>query len=228
MIVHYSSKHSPDQEWVYNGADIDDSKVVWAREMDPKSDAQLTGYFKDREVWLLNADSKPARVVPYDADSNLCRPECCGRNDYAARSRRFRQHEIGMQPAPRRIDLLAIRRDARRFAREIANQRIFYREDGVAIQILIAIHKQMRHQRLVPIGHDHEMHVRGPVGMPRGRLEHLAHRAIVGDRIELRHDGPKAEAALRIAMEARPQRRLFQFRQLHVVETLLRRNATHQ
>ena len=47
VIVHYSSHHSPDQEWVYNGADIDHSKVVWAREMDPKEDAQLIGYFKD-------------------------------------------------------------------------------------------------------------------------------------------------------------------------------------
>ncbi len=72
VIVHYSSNHSPDQEWVYNGADIDHSKVVWAREMDAKSDAQLIGYFKDREVWLLNADSYPQRVVPYDSSS--CRP----------------------------------------------------------------------------------------------------------------------------------------------------------
>ena len=75
VIVHYSSKHSPDQEWVYNGADIDGSKVVWAREMDEKSDAQLISYFKDREVWLLNADSYPQRVRPYEADSNLCRIE---------------------------------------------------------------------------------------------------------------------------------------------------------
>jgi hypothetical protein len=74
VIVHYSSKHSPDQEWVYNGADIDRSKVVWAREMDPKSDAQLVRYFSDREVWLLNADAKPARVQPYNWDANACRP----------------------------------------------------------------------------------------------------------------------------------------------------------
>jgi hypothetical protein len=75
VIVHYSTHHSPDQEWVYNGADIDHSKVVWAREMDPKSDAQLIGYFKDREVWLLNADSYPQRVMPYGADSSSCKPE---------------------------------------------------------------------------------------------------------------------------------------------------------
>ena len=74
VIVHYSSKHSPDQEWVYNGADIDHSKVVWAREMDEKSDAQLIAYFKDREVWLLNADSYPQRVVPYSATSSACGP----------------------------------------------------------------------------------------------------------------------------------------------------------
>ncbi len=60
---------------MYNGADIDESKVVWAREMDEKSDAQLISYFKDREVWLLNADSYPQRVRPYEADSNLCRIE---------------------------------------------------------------------------------------------------------------------------------------------------------
>jgi hypothetical protein len=75
VMVHYSSHHSPDQEWVYNGADIDHSKVVWAREMDAESDARLLSYFKDREVWLLNADSKPQRVVPYAAESNSCRPE---------------------------------------------------------------------------------------------------------------------------------------------------------
>lgn len=74
VIVHYSRSHSPDEEWVYNKADIDGSKVVWAREMDPKSDAQLINYFKDREVWLFNADTVPQRVVPY-AESNSCLPE---------------------------------------------------------------------------------------------------------------------------------------------------------
>ncbi len=45
VIVHYSPYHSPNQEWVYNRADIDGSKVVWAREMDAASDARLREYF---------------------------------------------------------------------------------------------------------------------------------------------------------------------------------------
>jgi len=74
VIVHYSREHSPDQEWVYNAADIDASKVAWARQMDPQSDARLVSYFSHREVWLLDADSFPQHVVPYSADSSLCKP----------------------------------------------------------------------------------------------------------------------------------------------------------
>lgn len=65
VIVRYAPRHQPDQEWVYNGADIDGSKVVWAREMTPAADAELIRYFHDREIWLLQADVWPTRVVLY-------------------------------------------------------------------------------------------------------------------------------------------------------------------
>jgi hypothetical protein len=66
VLVRYSPTHSPNQEWVYNTADIDRSKVVWAREMDQRSDSRLLDYFKDREVWLLRADLTPPHLVHYN------------------------------------------------------------------------------------------------------------------------------------------------------------------
>ncbi len=65
VIVRYGPSHTPNQEWVYNDADIDGSKVVWAREMDPASNKKLIEYFHDRDAWLLEADVWPTRVVPY-------------------------------------------------------------------------------------------------------------------------------------------------------------------
>jgi hypothetical protein len=45
VIVRYDKGHPPDQEWVYNGADIEGGKIVWAREVDPASDARLVRHF---------------------------------------------------------------------------------------------------------------------------------------------------------------------------------------
>ena len=42
-----------DEEWVYNEADIDGAKVVWAREIDSAQNRKLFDYFKDRHVWLV-------------------------------------------------------------------------------------------------------------------------------------------------------------------------------
>jgi hypothetical protein len=71
IIVRYSPVHPPNEEWVYNRANIDAAKVVWAREMDPKSDAQLIEYFSGRHVWLLEPDTIPIRFIPYPVDSLL-------------------------------------------------------------------------------------------------------------------------------------------------------------
>jgi hypothetical protein len=52
-------------EWVYNTADIDNSKVVWARDMDEAENLELIRYYKDRTVWLVQPDRKPADVSLY-------------------------------------------------------------------------------------------------------------------------------------------------------------------
>ncbi len=64
-MVRYSAGHNVLDEWVYNAPDIDQSKVVWAREMDPASNRELLRYFKGRRVWLIEPDFNPPRVTPY-------------------------------------------------------------------------------------------------------------------------------------------------------------------
>lgn len=56
VIVRYSPGHSLHDEWVYNGAEIDSAKIVWARDMGPQKNRELLQYFSDRRVRLLNAD----------------------------------------------------------------------------------------------------------------------------------------------------------------------------
>jgi hypothetical protein len=70
VMVRYSPNHVVDQEWVYNDADIDASKVVWARELDEEQNRRLMGYFTDRQTWLLQADESSRQITPYPARSN--------------------------------------------------------------------------------------------------------------------------------------------------------------
>ena len=55
VIVRYAPEHDPDREWVYNDADIDGAKIVWARDRGPENDA-LIRYFHDRRVIVAEPD----------------------------------------------------------------------------------------------------------------------------------------------------------------------------
>ncbi len=54
VIMRYGPRHSIHDEWVYNAADIDRAKIVWARDMSPERDQELLEYFHDRRVWLVD------------------------------------------------------------------------------------------------------------------------------------------------------------------------------
>ena len=73
LIVRYAPLHDSGDEWVYNGADIDGSPVVWAREMDAAGNRELVRYFAGREVWLVEPDVKPVRVTEYDPAAEVPR-----------------------------------------------------------------------------------------------------------------------------------------------------------
>jgi hypothetical protein len=65
VIVRYSPKHNVHEEFVYNDADIDNSKTVWAREIPGQDIHPLLTYFRNRDVWVLEPDAYPLRLYPY-------------------------------------------------------------------------------------------------------------------------------------------------------------------
>ncbi len=63
-IVRYGPHHDVLKEWVWNLADIDGQKIVWARDSKPAWDAQLIKYYSGRSVWLLEPDAGSVRPYP--------------------------------------------------------------------------------------------------------------------------------------------------------------------
>jgi len=74
-IVRYEPDHDVLYEWVWNLAEIDQQKVIWARELKPAWNVQLLRHYPDRRVWLIEPDAAPsggpgaaampARISPY-------------------------------------------------------------------------------------------------------------------------------------------------------------------
>jgi hypothetical protein len=67
VLVHYAPGHNPKYEWVYNKADIDRAKIVWARQIPGQDLAPLLEYFRGRKVWEVEADTLPVDIHPYAA-----------------------------------------------------------------------------------------------------------------------------------------------------------------
>jgi hypothetical protein len=64
VIVRYSPTHSPLGEIVYNGADLDASDVIFARDMGQQENRKLLEYYPDRRAMLLDLDT--AQLTPLE------------------------------------------------------------------------------------------------------------------------------------------------------------------
>jgi hypothetical protein len=65
IVVRYSKDHNSGEEYVYNEADIDHAKTVWAREIPGMDLSPLLNYFRNRDVWTYEPDEDDAIVTPY-------------------------------------------------------------------------------------------------------------------------------------------------------------------
>jgi hypothetical protein len=65
VFVSYSPKQPAHVDWVYNRADIDGSKVVWARRMSEESDLELARYYSTRSIWEVDPGEVRPRLRKY-------------------------------------------------------------------------------------------------------------------------------------------------------------------
>ncbi len=70
VLVHYSALHNPYMDFVVNGADFDQARILWARAMGAEADRSVIDYFHDRRIWSLEGDDPHPQLK--------CQVNCAG------------------------------------------------------------------------------------------------------------------------------------------------------
>jgi len=65
VFVRYLPQHIFQDEWVYNRASIDDSRIVWARDLGAEQNEKLLRYYPNRRALLLEPDMRPPQLSEY-------------------------------------------------------------------------------------------------------------------------------------------------------------------
>jgi hypothetical protein len=65
VLVRYSKNHNSGEEYVYNEADIDSARTVWAREIPGMDLGPLLSYFRNRDVFVYEPDVDDFDVREY-------------------------------------------------------------------------------------------------------------------------------------------------------------------
>ena len=66
VFVRYSAHHIYQNEWVWNEADIDRARIVFARDLGPEEDDKLIRYYPNRKLLLLEPDAAVPQLTAYD------------------------------------------------------------------------------------------------------------------------------------------------------------------
>jgi hypothetical protein len=66
VIVHNHWSHTGSEDWIYNKANIDHAKIVWARDMGPEKNQELLRYFANRRLWLVDQNDGIMRLNAYN------------------------------------------------------------------------------------------------------------------------------------------------------------------
>jgi hypothetical protein len=66
VFVQYNRLAYLTTEWVYNEADIDAARVVWAQDMGDARNQEVLRYYRDRRAWIVKPDDAPGKLSPYD------------------------------------------------------------------------------------------------------------------------------------------------------------------
>lgn len=66
VFVRYSTHHIYQNEWVWNAADIDHSRIIYARDLGPEEDKKLIRYYPNRKILLLDPDGDTPQLTEYE------------------------------------------------------------------------------------------------------------------------------------------------------------------
>jgi len=78
VLVRYGPCHDLYEELVYNPADIDGSRIVWAHSLGGEKDGELIRYYGNRKIWLLEEDGE-VKLKRYSASTESTTPTHVGR-----------------------------------------------------------------------------------------------------------------------------------------------------
>ncbi len=99
VFVRYAENYPFADEWVYNAADIESAKVVFAHDLGDRKNGELIARHLDRSVWLVTVSAKKKQLEPYRpadvAGPGTAVPHTQGRMEYGKPSSRLNNADGG-------------------------------------------------------------------------------------------------------------------------------------